>query len=100
MPFLRPSPTLRSVPGHSGLPGDTVQINFRNRLDRRASIHVQGLRTNVLSSDGANVGCNPDSTTSGTIRYTWHAEQEGVFLFSDLADPRGGEEGTNAHGLF
>ena len=80
--------------------GDTVQINFRNRLDRRASIHVQGLRTNVLSSDGANVGCNPDSTTSGTIRYTWHAEQEGVFLFSDLADPRGGEEGTNAHGLF
>ena len=43
--------------------GDTVQINFENKLGRRASIHVQGLPYNVLTSDGANVGRNPDTTT-------------------------------------
>lgn len=80
--------------------GDTVHINFYNKLDRRASIHVQGLPYNVLTSDGASVGCNPDTTTGNFIQYTWHAEKEGVFLFSDLADPRSGEEGTNLHGLF
>lgn len=80
--------------------GDTVQINFENKLDRRASIHVQGLPYNVLTSDGANVGCNPDTTTAGSIRYTWQADKEGVYLFSDMADTRSGEDGTNVHGLF
>lgn len=80
--------------------GDEICINFRNRLNRRASMHVQGLRYSVLSSDGANVGQNPGTTTSDTIQYTWYADHEGVFLFSDLADPRGSEEGTNVHGLF
>ena len=80
--------------------GDEVKINFRNRLDRRASIHVQGLRYNVLNSDGANVGENPDTTTDDFIQYTWYAEREGVFHFADLADPRSSEEGTNIHGLF
>lgn len=80
--------------------GDTVQINFENKLNRRASIHVQGLPYNVLTSDGANVGCNPDTTTGSHIRYTWHADKEGVYLFSDMADTRSGENGTNVHGLF
>ena len=80
--------------------GDTVQINFENRLGRRASIHVQGLPYNILTSDGANVGENPDSTTGGRIRYTWQADREGVYLFSDMADTRSGENGTNVHGLF
>lgn len=80
--------------------GDEVRINFRNRLNRRASIHVQGLRYHVLISDGANVGQNPDSTTDDVIQYTWYAEKEGVFHFADLADPRSSEEGTNIHGLF
>lgn len=80
--------------------GDKIEINFYNKLNRRASIHVQGLRYNVLTSDGANVGLNPDTTTSNFIQYTWYAEKEGVFLFSDLADSRGGEDGTNLHGLF
>ena len=80
--------------------GDTVQINFENKLDRRASIHVQGLPYNVLTSDGANVGFNPDSTTDRFIRYTWQADKEGVYLFSDMADTRSGEDGTNVHGLF
>ena len=39
--------------------GDEVRIRFRNRLNRRASIHVQGLRYNVLSSDGAECGVKP-----------------------------------------
>lgn len=80
--------------------GDEIRINFYNRLNRRASIHVQGLRYNVLDSDGANVGFNPDTTTDDFISYTWYAEKEGVFLFSDLADPRANENGTNVHGLF
>lgn len=80
--------------------GDTVQINFENKLDRRASIHVQGLSYDVLTSDGTNVGFNPDTTTDGCIRYVWKADKEGVFLFSDMADTRSGESGTNVHGLF
>lgn len=80
--------------------GDTVQINFENKLNRRASIHVQGLSYNVLTSDGANVGLNPDTTTSRLIQYTWQADKEGVYLFSDMADTRSGEDGTNVHGLF
>lgn len=30
----------------------------------------------------------------------WYAEKEGVYLFSDLGDARGNEDGTNVHGLF
>ena len=80
--------------------GDEVRINFYNRLNRRASLHVQGLDYCVLDSDGANVGFNPDTSTDTFIRYTWFAQREGCFLFSDLADPRSGEMGTNVHGLF
>ncbi|MEE1356868.1 MAG: multicopper oxidase domain-containing protein, partial [Clostridia bacterium] len=80
--------------------GDTVQINFENKLNCRASIHVQGLSYDVLTSDGANVGFNPDTTTNDRIRYVWKADKEGTFLFSDMADTRSGEQGTNVHGLF
>ena len=80
--------------------GDTVQINFENKLNRRASIHVQGLSYDVLTSDGANVGFNLDTTTDDRISYVWKADKEGVFLFSDMADTRSGEMGTNVHGLF
>lgn len=80
--------------------GDEIHIHFYNRLGRRASMHVQGLRYDVLTSDGANVGNNTDTTTKDCIRYVWYAEKEGVYLFSDLGDARGGEDGTNVHGLF
>lgn len=80
--------------------GDKIYVNFYNKLNRRASIHVQGLRYDVRKSDRANVGYNPDTTTDDMICYTWYAEQEGVFLFSDLANPEGSEQGTNIHGLF
>lgn len=36
--------------------GDEIQVNFYNKLDRRTSIHVQGLKYNVLTSEGAEVG--------------------------------------------
>lgn len=75
--------------------GDTVQINFENKLGRPASIHVQGLSYNVLTADGANVGFSPDTTTTSSIRYLWQADKEGVYLFSDMADTRSSEEGTN-----
>lgn len=80
--------------------GDTVKVRFRNRLNRRLSIHVQGLEYDVMASDGTSAGFNRDSTTDGEIEYTWYANTEGVFLFHDMADPRSSEEATNIHGLF
>lgn len=80
--------------------GDTIKICFRNRLNRRLSIHVQGLAYDVAASDGTSAGLNPDSTTDDEIEYTWYADTEGVFLFHDMADPRSSEEATNIHGLF
>lgn len=80
--------------------GDTVKVRFRHHLNRRLSIHVQGLSYDVNTSDGASVGFNQDSTTAEEIWYTWYADKEGVFLFHDMADPRSSEEATNIHGLF
>ena len=80
--------------------GDTVKIRFRNSLNRRLSIHVQGLSYDVNTSDGSSVGYNCDSTTSGEIWYTWYADTEGVYLFHDMADPGSTEDATNIHGLF
>ena len=80
--------------------GDTVKVRFRNSLNRRLSIHVQGLSYDVNTSDGSSVGYNNDSTTSREIWYTWYADTEGVFLFHDMADPRSTEDATNIHGLF
>ncbi len=62
--------------------GDEVHVRFRHSLHRRLSIHVQGMRYDVASSDGANVGWNPDSTTAREICYTWYAQKEGGISFS------------------
>lgn len=80
--------------------GDEVRVRFRHSLNRQLSIHVQGLMYDVNTSDGASVGYNQDSTTNREICYTWYAQREGVYLFSDMADTRSSEEGTNVHGLF
>lgn len=80
--------------------GDTVKIAFSHSLNRALSIHVQGLRYDVQTSDGASVGFNKDSTTKGHILYTWYADREGVYSFQDMGDTRSSEEGTNIHGLF
>lgn len=99
LPVPQPYEEVRPLVIRANL-GETVHINFENKLNRRSSIHVQGLSYNVLTSDGANVGLNPDTTTDRNICYTWHADQEGVFLFSDMADTRSNGDGTNVHGLF
>ena len=80
--------------------GDKIEISFSHSLDRPLSIHVQGLRYDVQTSDGACVGFNRDTTTRSQICYTWYADREGVYSFQDMGDTRSGEEGTNVHGLF
>ncbi|MBQ8803638.1 MAG: multicopper oxidase domain-containing protein [Tyzzerella sp.] len=80
--------------------GDKVVVCFSHSLNRPLSIHVQGLHYDVQTSDGASVGYNRDTTTKGSITYTWYAHKEGVYVFHDMADPRSSEEATNIHGLF
>jgi len=83
--------------------GDRVVVRFRNELPRRAGIHPQGVDYDVRAADGGMVGDNPDSAAApngGRRRYVWECAEEGVFLFSDIADVRGDEQGSNAHGLF
>lgn len=58
--------------------GDTIRVNFENKLNRPTSIHVQGMCYDVLTSDGSDVGYNPDTTARRFIRYVWHADKEGV----------------------
>ncbi len=80
--------------------GETVVINFSHSLKRDLSIHVLGMDYDVQTSDGADVGFNRNTTTRHEITYTWYASREGVYLFHDMGDTRGSEEGTNIHGLF
>lgn len=80
--------------------GERIIISFSHSLNRPLSIHVQGLDYDVQTSDGANVGYNKDTTTTGQITYTWYATKEGVFLFHDMGDTTSSENGTNIHGLF
>ena len=80
--------------------GDKIMISFTHSLKRALSIHVQGLKYDVQTSDGTCVGFNRDSTTVNRTFYTWYADKEGVYSFQDMGDMRSGEEGTNVHGLF
>lgn len=80
--------------------GEKVVITFSHSLNRALSIHVLGMDYDVQTSDGAEVGFNPDTTTRNRITYTWYADREGVYLFHDMGDTRSSEEGTNIHGLF
>lgn len=80
--------------------GDQIKVSFTHSQKRDLSIHVQGLRYDVQTSDGASVGFNKDTTTKNQICYTWYADKEGVYSFQDMGDTRGNEDGTNVHGLF
>ena len=64
--------------------GDKIVISFSHSLNRPLSIHVQGLKYDVQTSGGANVGYNKDSTTNHQITYTWYAAHEGVYIFHDM----------------
>lgn len=80
--------------------GEKVVVTFSHSLNRSLSIHVQGLLYDVQTSDGASVGFNTDTTTKHKMVYTWYATKEGVYLFHDMGDSTGSEDGTNIHGLF
>lgn len=80
--------------------GDKIMVNFENKLNRPASIHIQGIKYDVQKSDGAAIGYNHNTTTESKIQYCWYADKEGIFLFHDMADPRSTEDATNIHGLF
>lgn len=82
--------------------GDTVIINFENRLKFPASIHIKGVRYEVFSSDGTMAGYNKSSVVLSGQKavYRWYPEKEGIYLFNDLGNPLSGETGSNIHGLF
>ncbi|MEF8843137.1 MAG: multicopper oxidase domain-containing protein [Haloarculaceae archaeon] len=67
--------------------GDTIEIEFVNDLDQRASIHQTGLPYNVRTSDGMAVGYNNDTTVApGESRtYRWEATHQGAHFFYDGA---------------
>ena len=82
--------------------GDAVRVELINRIRcRRVGMHLIGPGYGV-SDDGSEVGGNPSSLLGyGEKRtYNWECEDEGVFLFHDIGDPDGDEDGTNTHGLF
>lgn len=90
--------------------GETLEIAFWNHIEgRRVGLHLVGGGYDVTTDDGARVGANPDTTVpyvphsgSGDPQrvYRWRCDTEGVYVFHDGADLSGGEDGSNAHGLF
>lgn len=89
--------------------GETVEITVTNRLSERSiGFHIQGegfstaAGPGVKFADGSWLGRNNCSTIQPG--YSWkvscEAAHEGVWPINDLADVRGSERGTNAHGLF
>ncbi|WP_068433439.1 multicopper oxidase domain-containing protein [Piscicoccus intestinalis] len=88
---------------------EPVTVHVRNSLrNRRLGFHVQGDGlagsggAGVRCADGACVADNPDTTIApgDATTFTYAATHEGVWPINDLADVRGSERGTNAHGLF
>ncbi|WP_281883474.1 multicopper oxidase domain-containing protein [Paenibacillus sp. YYML68] len=93
--------------------GDCIHITFTNKLPEtlggnafqlvirtyEASIHVHFVKFDPLSSDGANVGWNYDSSIlpGETIRYVWFADVElrGTFFHDHLF-----ANSHQNHGLF
>ncbi|MFZ3589263.1 copper oxidase [Bacillus sp. DJP31] len=82
--------------------GDTVDILFENKLPFATSMHFQEADYDVLTSDGADVGFNKDTTvpTGGRILYRLKTTIEGIYYISDLGNPSSSENGSNIHGLW
>nr|WP_309101267.1 copper oxidase [Fredinandcohnia onubensis] len=82
--------------------GDVVDILFENKLPFATGMNFQDIDYDVLQSDGADVGFNPDTTVppGGKILYRLKASLEGISYFSDLGNPSSSENGSNIHGLF
>jgi manganese oxidase len=105
---MKPIPALRPLVLRCRQ-GETVEITVQNSLSRRRiGFHVQGEGmataegSGVYYADGAAIGKNRDSTCSPgqKITFFYQATHAGVWPINDLADVRGSEMGTNAHGLF
>ncbi|MBD0349585.1 MAG: multicopper oxidase domain-containing protein [Flavisolibacter sp.] len=82
---------------------DEVKVVLRNEIqDRWIGIHLVADGYAVKTNDGSDVGQNPHSLVApeGTRTYRWTCNHEGVFPFHDGGNYSGGEDGTNAHGLF
>ena len=98
--------------------GEELSVTLENSIrGRRVGLHVQGDGLGgdvsgglgeggggrgVRHGDGSHAGDNPDTTLAygDTGRYVFAARHEGVWPINDLADVRGNEQGSNAHGLF
>lgn len=81
---------------------DTVVVNLRNLLPFAVGMNIKGLPANPQTSDGAAMGDNDSSVAppGETITYTWQADRQGIYHFSDLGNPLSSEDGSNVHGLF
>jgi manganese oxidase len=84
--------------------GDKVEIHLENQIHQRhVGIHLIGDGYGA-SNDGSHVGNNKSSLVApGETRaepYVWDCKHEGTYVFHDIGDPDGDEDGTNAHGLF
>jgi manganese oxidase len=81
--------------------GDDIEILFENQICVAAGMHFQEADYDVLTSDGANVGFNPNTLVEPgeKILYKLTANHEGVYIFSDLGNPDSSDCGSNINGL-
>jgi len=70
--------------------GDCIRVTLRNDIPaRRVGMTADGVvSSSPLSSDGARIGNNPDTSvaTGQSITYTWYAEKEGQGVVGDEAN--------------
>ncbi|MEA3217749.1 MAG: hypothetical protein QOJ19_3905, partial [Acidimicrobiia bacterium] len=80
--------------------GDCIRIKLRNDIEgRRVGMHADGLVSyDPRTSDGAQVGRNPDSSAGPgqEVTYTWYAEREGEAPIVDIANLSSGHGGNPA----
>ena len=70
--------------------GDCITVKLHNEIEgRRIGLHPDGLvQFDPKTSDGAQVGTNPDSTVpaGGDVTYTWYADHTGEAPLVDLGN--------------
>lgn len=94
--------------------GDCVEVKLTNRLDtindtiqapftsasgaaspinalndqRKVGMQISGLAVDPATSDGANIGFNPDTTVApgASVTYRWFANRTGSFMFRDFSN--------------
>ncbi|MCP8615273.1 multicopper oxidase domain-containing protein [Salirhabdus salicampi] len=82
--------------------GDEVVIYFENQLNEYASMHFQDVEYDVVKTDGAFVGSNPNTTVppKGHITYQFTVDHEGICYFSDMGDVSSEQGSSNRSGLW